>query len=286
MTQAAVIDVEAVDGHRFQLIARMPASPRQALHWLPAMGVTARHYIPFADALASRGIAVFLHEWRGNGSSSLRASRDSDWGYRELLQSDIPAAMQAIRSVLPAEVPMILGGHSLGGQLACCRMALAPGAADALWLVASGAPYWRTYPLAYRVWLPLVYRFAPWLAARRGHLPGRRIRFAGNEARTLVADWALSGLSGRYAARGITADLEAKLAEVRVPVRCLVPDSDWLVPRSSARFLVSRLSSRDAVVASVDRQALGARADHFSWMQAPAAVADWLADAPLDQAPA
>ena len=72
------LPVASPDGHRASLLARIPATPKTRLLWLPAMGVAARHYLPFAEALATRGIAVFLHEWRGNGSSSLRASRDHD----------------------------------------------------------------------------------------------------------------------------------------------------------------------------------------------------------------
>src|SRR3546814_2481627 len=94
----------------------------------------------------------------------------------------------------------VIGGHSLGGQLACCRLALDPQAASAVWLVASGAPYWRAFPPRPRWWLPLVYRFLPWLADACGALPGRRIGFGGNEARGLIRDWSPPALSGRYAA--------------------------------------------------------------------------------------
>src|SRR3546814_5672956 len=70
-----------------------------------------------------------------------------------------------------SDLPRVIGGHSLGGQLACCRLALDPQAASAVWLVASGAPYWRAFPPRTRWWLPLVYRFLPWLADACGALP-------------------------------------------------------------------------------------------------------------------
>src|SRR5690606_19272605 len=201
------------DGHGWRLLGRMPASPSASLLWLPALGVAARHYLPFAEALAAEGVAVFLHEWRGHGSSSLRADRSTDWGYRALLLEDLPASEAAVDAALPG-VPRIVGGHSIGGQLACCRLALAPRSATALWLVASGAPYWRAFPWRQRWWLPLVYRFLPWLADRRGALPGRRIRFGGQEARGVMRDWARTALSGRYAGAGIAVDIEAGLRAV------------------------------------------------------------------------
>src|SRR5690606_3911322 len=82
------------------------------------------------------------------------AGRGRGWGYGELLGTDIPASQAEMDRLLPSATPVVLGGDSLGGQLACCRLALAPGTADALWLVASGAPYWRTFPMPTRAWLP------------------------------------------------------------------------------------------------------------------------------------
>ena len=273
---AVELAVEAGDGHRWSLVACVPAEPVASLLWLPALGVAARHYLPFAEALAALGVAVFLHEWRGHGSSSLRAGRRCDWGYRELLTADLPASEAAVASALPG-VPRVTGGHSLGGQLAYCRLALAPGAADALWLVASGSPWWRAFPPRTRWWLPMAYRFLPWLARVRGALPGRAVGFGGNEAQTLIADWARSGLSGRYAARGLEADLEAALHAIAPPVRAIVFDADWLGPESSLRFLLSKLAHPPMQVIRMDAAALGTTADHFAWMKHPDAVAAALA---------
>ena len=40
-------------------------------------------------------LAVFLHEWRGIGSSNMRASRENDWGYREVL-ADLAARIAPV----------------------------------------------------------------------------------------------------------------------------------------------------------------------------------------------
>lgn len=265
----------SADGHRHALLACVPAAPRRTLLWLPALGIAARHYLPFAEALAAHGVAVFLHEWRGNGSSNLRAGRGDDWGYRELLEFDLPASEAALADAVPG-LPRTIGGHSLGGQLACCRAAIAPSPADAIWLAGSGAPYWRAFPPPLRFALPLAYRFLPWLAARSGHLPGRRIGFGGNEARGLIHDWARTATSGRYAGRGIDVDVEDALARVAVPVRTVTFDRDWMAPASSLRFLLAKMPAAHHQTAVLDDAALGVPADHFAWMTAPAAVAAWL----------
>ena len=270
------IPLATPDGHRYALLAHLPATARQALLWLPALGVAAKHYLPLADALAKRGVAVFLHEWRGNGSSSLRADRRHDWGYCELLTIDLPESGRAMEALLP-DVPRVIGGHSLGGQLACCRLALDPAAADALWLVASGAPYWRAFPSPTRWWLPLAYRFLPWLSNASGALPGRRIGFGGNEARGLIRDWSRTALSGRYAATGIDMDLDAAMAMIEVPARAAIMREDWLAPESSLRFLLSKLPHAPRQLETFDAASLGTKADHFAWMRAPGVVAGFLA---------
>jgi predicted alpha/beta hydrolase len=274
LMQAAEWPVATGDGHEALLLARIPGSPRSALSWLPALGVAAKHYLPFADALAARGVAVFLHEWRGNGSSNRRATRRCDWGYRELF-ADIAAGEAAIDAHVPG-TPRVLGGHSLGGQLACCRLALAPRSARSLWLVASGAPYWRGFPAPTRWWLPFACRFLPWLADRCGALPGHRVGFGGNEARGVIRDWSRTALSGRYAAAGMDFDFERGLAAVEVDARAVVMAHDWLGPPGSLRFLLGKMPAVAARIATLDAIAPGVRADHFGWLKAPDAVVDAL----------
>ena len=275
------IPLQSADGHRFELRGWMPAAPTAALLWLPALGVAARHYQAFAESLVARDVAVFVHEWRGHGSSNLRAGRRCDWGYRELLEFDLASSEAGVQQLLAqrgsAELPRILGGHSLGGQLASCRLAMAPGFADRLWLVASGAPYWRAFPPPARYWLPLAYRFLPWLANRCGALPGRRISFGGNEARGVIGDWARTALSGRYAADGLGVDFESAMSRTAPAVRAVVLTDDWLAPASSLRFLLSKMPGAAPSTHVLDDHALGGRADHFHWMGRPAAVAAALA---------
>lgn len=275
------LPVEAGDGHRFGLLARQPESAVASLLWIPALGIAARHYLPFAEALNRHGVAVFVHEWRGHGSSDRRAGRDSDWGYRELLDHDLLASLAAMRAQAPTR-PRVLGGHSLGGQLAACLLGLHPDAASRLWLVASGAPYWPAFPRPRRWLLPLAYRFLPWLADRRGALPGRAIGFGGKEARGVMRDWSRTALSGRYAGAGMRRDLETALAGITAPVDDVLFEDDWLAPRSSLDFLLGKMRTAQLRSTTLDAATLGTQADHFAWMQRPEPVARALA-AGLDQ---
>lgn len=273
--ERSVIPIHAADGHRFELLATVPHQPRLRLLWLSALGVPARHYQTLADELATRGVATFLHEWRGIGSSDARAGRENDWGYREILLHDLPASQQAVAAACPA-LSTVVGGHSIGAQFAALHLALRPASADALWLVASGSPYWRNFPAPRRFLFPLAFRFVPWIADRRGLLHGRKFGFAGNEARTLMRDWANIGLSNRYAAAGMDADLELALADVRGGVRAVLLDDDWFAPRPSLQALLDKMPDAPAQVSVLDHATLGVRADHFAWMKQPAGVVDAL----------
>lgn len=267
--------LQTADGHRFDLLHCLPTHPRARLLWLPALGVAARHYLPLAQALAADGIAVYLHEWRGNGSSALRPSRSQDWGYRQILEYDLPASQQvlAAHDAQDGALPWIIGGHSLGGQLACLHAGRVPSVFPRLWLVASGTPWWRSFPAPRRWSLPLAYRFLAWLAQRTGVLPGRRLGFGGTEARGLIADWSRVGLSSRYAAAGLDEDLDGQLQRVQGHAQAVLMADDWLAPAGSMQALLQKLPQVQATTCTLDAATLGVCADHFHWMKAPQAVA-------------
>ncbi len=276
MSRQVNLTATAGDGHAWELIGCVPAARKTTVLWLPALGVSARNYLPLAQALAGHGVATFVHEWRGNGSSSLRPSRTVDWGYREILQLDLPASLAAISGEDTG--PVLLGGHSLGGQLSCCFAALHPNAFSGLLLVASGTPWWRSFPAPRRFLLPLAYRFLPWLARHQGVLHGRRIGFGGREARGLIADWARVGLTNRYAARDWDVDLEQAISQLQVPASAVVMDEDWLAPESSMRALLGKMPNASTQLQCLSAQEIRTRADHFAWMKRPERLVQRLLD--------
>ena len=262
----------SADGARSELLLQRPASEKtQVIYWLPALGVAAKHYLPLAKALAERGVAVAIHEWRGIGSSNKRADRREDWGYRQLLEDDMTAGLSALRVSLPRG-RLTLGGHSLGGQIAALYASLHPSQVAGLLVVASGAPYWRQFPQGRLLWV--AYALAPWLARLVGHLPGRRIGFGGNEARQLIDDWARTGRTGRYAAAGMSVDFEALLGRLELPILGLRMHDDWLVPPASLSWLLGKMPRSPNTRQVITAGDLGnEKADHFGWMKTPEAVA-------------
>jgi predicted alpha/beta hydrolase len=265
-----VVALHMADGASADLLVyRATGDERASLLWIPALGVAARHYEPLALALNAHGISVGLHEWRGLGSSDRRASRQSDWGYRELLTDDLPTSLRALDAAVPS-VPLFVGGHSLGGQLATLLAATSTIPVAGIALVGSGSPYWRCF----KPWVGLALVAAPVVANLCGRFPGKRIGFGGNEARGVMGDWARSGRTGRYAGRGIPTDIEAALRQQRAPVFAQRLRDDWFGPEASLAFLLDKMPDAPRqidVIAPAD--IAGAPADHFAWMKVPAGVA-------------
>lgn len=277
------VPVEAADGHRFELIdTGPPGAP--ALLFLPGMGISARNLIPFGHALGERGVRLLVHEWRGNGSSTLRAARGVDWGYDELLDLDLVAAVDAA-TLEAADAGLWLGGHSLGSQLACLAAALAPRPIEGLALVAGGAPYWRCYPAPTGIGLLGMLTLLPMLVRALGYYPGKRLGFAGTEARQLMIDWARTGRTGRYAWGQPRRDEDAALSRLSIPVHVVAMVHDRFVSTASMDWLLDKLSSSSVTRHRVTDAAQGRTADHFGWMRSPSASAEILAGRILGTTP-
>lgn len=249
---------------------------RAALLWLPALGVPARKYDRLGAALAARGIALGVHEWRGTGVHPALPSRRHDWGYRELLLEDIPATRSALSAAHPG-LPLLYGGHSIGAQFAVLAAAL-HGGAEGLVAVGSGVPHWRLFPGPLR-WLVGVFGHAlPPLTRAVGSYPGHRLGFAGREAGQLMRDWAQTVRRGHYdGLPGLPERLGERMAALQVPFLGVRLAKDRLVPAASLQALIGATGSRSASERLLDEGHLGVAADHFAWMREPRAVADAIA---------
>lgn len=264
--------VRSPDGAEADLRLVMPPDPVAGLYLLPALGVGIRPNEAFAAALAEHGVAVAIHEWRGLGGSSLRASRGCDWGYRELLEQDIPAGLAAAQSALPG-LNWSIAGHSLGGQLALISAALQPERFQRVHVLASGLPDWRAYPRLRGLGIMAALHFMPLSAILLGHYPGERLGFAGREARGLIRDWSYSGRRARYRIRGGNVDPEQALREFRGEVQALHLASDWLCPRPALEALAAKTpQARWQIETLHDPEFTPRRADHFGWLKQPGPV--------------
>jgi predicted alpha/beta hydrolase len=252
------IVLERAEGTRSTLTvwaAEAPAAPVALI--VPAMGMPSSYYHRFGEALAAAGVHCSLMELRGHEAEGGRIpGRGYDFGYVDLVD-DVAHAVEATRKILP-HAPVVLLGHSMGGQVALMYAALHPGELAGIALVASSTPHWRTWA----PWiLPLSQVFAA-VGAVLGHFPGQHVRFAGRESRGLIRDWARLARTGRFPAG------EEGLASVRHPVLAISVERDWLGPARSVDALVEKVPAADVERDHLDVDGI----DHFKWARRPEVV--------------
>lgn len=245
----------------------------------PAMGTPARVYAPLAEALAAQGLNAAVIELRGIGSSSLRAGKRVDYGYRTMQSLDWEAACKTLR-VRFSDSPLFLLGHSLGGQLAVLHAAAQPQGLVGVALVAAGSVYYRGWSGFKSVGILAFTQFAGATAGLLGYFPGKRLGFGGTEAKTLMQDWARLARTGRFDCVGNGIDYEAAIAQLCLPVLGLSFEHDGFAPHRAQQNLLNKLTHAAVTHLALSAQDTGQRLDHYSWIRKPDAVVarvrDWV----------
>lgn len=258
--------VTASDGHTFDLTL-FPSSPNAPLLLIgPAMGTPARVYTPLAEAFAAAGVNAVVIELRGIGSSSVRASKTVDYGYRDLVEKDWAAAVSALRQRFGA-VPLYLFGHSLGGHISLLFAAGHPRKIAGAIIVASGSVYFRGWKGVRSLGILAFTQFAGALSGTLGYFPGKRVGFGGTEAKTLMQDWARFARTGRVDMAGEGTDYELALPALRFPVLGLSFDDDKLAPHRSQQNLLNKLKGARVTHLALGKKDTGLRLDHYSWIK-------------------
>ncbi len=273
-------EVEVEDGTRLGLehVCRADAAAdAPLLLCLPAMGVEARYYRPFALELARHGLHLVSGDLRGHGTSSVRAGRGTRFGYHQLVALDLEAMVATERRSHP-ERPVFLLGHSLGGQLAALFAARHPERVRGIVLVAACSVYHRGYPGLARAGVLLATQAAALLATAWGYFPGRRLRFAGNESAGVMRDWARQARTGRYDLEGTEEDHEGRLAGLELPLLAVSVDNDRLAPPSAIDHLCAKLPGARLTRWHYGATEAGpsARLDHFRWVRHGAPLAAYV----------
>ena len=236
---------------------------------IPAMGVRATYYEEFADCLCQRGYNVVLTELRGHGTSSVRPTRESDFGYVELL-SDLDTVVNYVKEKLESEYLFIIG-HSLGGQLGSLYWSLYPDSMKSLILIASCSVYykgWRNLQAlkvytAGKVFYPL--------SRIIGYFPGNRLGFAGKEAKTIMKDWCNTVVTGIYKLSNSNLNFENKLKNINGKILSISFVDDRLATRKAVLNLHNKFGNKAEIT---DWHLSGSTVgivglNHFNWAKKP-----------------
>lgn len=225
----------------------------------PAMGIGSWFYKPLVAAFEEIGWTAVALTRRGFEDRKVTASRRLDWSYQDEID-DITAAVRSARETFPGR-PVLLLGHSLGGQLVAGHAATG-GDLDGLVTVGGAIPHFRLFPYG---GLPLALMGAvivPALTTTFGYLP--KPAFGGPGARTFMRHWARMVLTGR----------PPFSTEQRITAPSLVVsmEGDTLSPYKAVEAFGANLFVPEALTRwhfSDAEVPEGASNDHIDWVRTP-----------------
>jgi predicted alpha/beta hydrolase len=252
---------------------------------VPALGVAGEFYEPFCVAGIEHGWIGAISDLRGNGNSSVRPSRQTDFGYHEMIAYDLPAYIEALKREFPSN-PFFILGHSLGGQLSALYLSMKPEGVTGLILLTSCSVFFCGWNFPRNIGVLFVTQFFRIAAELFGYFPGRKLGFGGIEARQVMRDWANEALTGRYRIANSSHNFETLLGKMKTPVLAINFDNDFFAPKKAADYLLRKLGSAPLTQWYLSEDDLGPkRVGHFQWARNPEPLAtkidEWIRDISL-----
>jgi len=248
---------------------------------LPAMGVRAMYYKKFANAFQREGFNVVLMDWRGSGSSTIRASRKTDFGYEQLI-NDVHDLILQIKVEFPIH-KIIIVGHSLGGQVGALFASRYSHMIAALVLITACNVYFKGWPgMAKLKVLIAGVTFYP-LSLLLGYFPGGSVGFGGREAVSVMKDWCSNALTGNYKLSASGFNYDEALLQLKLPVLALSIKNDRLASENAVINLLIKL--KNCTVSHTQLSATNTSIsplNHFSWTKNPVVfvhiITSWLSN--------
>lgn len=230
----------------------------------PAMAIGSHYYRPLVAEIERHGWNARALPRRGFEPDDARAGRRHDWSYADEIVT-IARAVAEARDV-DATRPVLLLGHSLGGQLAAGHE-FTHTPVDGLVTVGGCLPHHRHYPAGGVHIAAMGAVVVPALTQTFGYLP--RPAFGGPGARTLMREWARMAVTGRtpYAAD----------RPIETPSLLISLDGDGLAPTRAVDVFADRLFAAGAVTRwhyADDLVPPDATNDHISWVRTPRLVVE------------
>ena len=258
--------------HKKLVFTHIISLTKKTILFFPAMGTSAHYYQPFVENLYSAGFNVISADLRGNGTSSVRSSRQTDYNYHSILAYDYQAVVDYAISKNPSS-PVYLLGHSLGGQLSLIYGSINPTKISGVITLAAGSAYYNSFKFPKNILVlivaPLIYSISKIL----GYFPGRRLGFAGREARGVISDMAHQARTGRYTSKNSPFNYENLLSEFQKPILTIAIMNDKIAPKNTIIHLAKKLSKSkwdfwELPKVSIEKPGTAKVAiNHFNWVK-------------------
>ncbi|MEL6673022.1 MAG: alpha/beta fold hydrolase [Bacteroidota bacterium] len=209
------------------------SAPSQLIIISGGTGARQRYLRHFAAFFQKKGWLVITYDYQGIGRSLNQPIRSSSATMEKWGKEDLAAVIAYARSHYP-DLPFILLGHSVGGQIHC----LAEGSQQAARLVhiASQSGYWGKWPSPVKYALWLNWWGLKMLTALFGFFPGKKMKVMENLPKGVANQWANWGLHPDYLLSGLP-EAKSKAMELTMPLLAYSFSDDGTAPRAAVVWL-------------------------------------------------
>lgn len=269
------VQVPAADGRLLAGDLFAPAEPaRGALVIGSAMGVPRRIYFALARFFAEGGLAVLAFDYRGIGGSRSGPVRGVRTSVEEWAEQDLSGALRFMADRHPA-LPLLLLGHSLGGQI----LGLTPARdlVQAALFVAAQSGYWRHWSGLGRLRMFLLWHaLMPAMTGVLGYLPMKRFTGGEDLPSGVARQWASWGRHPEYVLASAMAQRDQGHARFDRPILAYALTDDWYAPVRSVEALLGCYRSAPKELRLLSPKEAGVpRIGHFGWLKPSLKDALW-----------
>jgi len=261
----AKIRIITIDGKRNYINVFQPFFIRNApiIIIMPALGVKAWVYEKLAYALQKLSYIVVTVDLRGNDKSSVRVSKKTNFGYHEMITYDWTAIIEKVNNHFPNNKIYLLG-HSLGGQLNVLYASQHQKLISGLILIASCTVYYRKWCFPYNLGVLFGTQAANLLVRVLGYFPGKKVGFAGKEAKNLILDWSYNARTGKYKVKNSNINFEEDIKKIELPVLAISFKNDKLAPKKAVEGLINKMDN--AKITHHHCNTDNCTLNHFNWV--------------------
>ena len=230
-----------------------------------AMGVPSSYYETLAQYFNQLGFHCYLVKSREE--MGLGASRSVDFGYKELLDDFSKAVIAASNG--NNGLPLIVGGHSLGGQIALLYASRNPQLISGVATLASSSPFVGGFSPKSARGIRMVCFLIPALGFMFGYFPGDKIGFAGREALRVMSDWSKLARFNQIDLSNDDFDYETALKQMKIPVAGLVFTGDDLAPKAAVENILCKMPKENYQLLIEEAKEGEKSYNHFNWVKRP-----------------
>ncbi|MGC6415723.1 MAG: alpha/beta fold hydrolase [Bradymonadia bacterium] len=234
-----------------------------------------------AEFFATLGWHVFTFDFRGRRGVGPTPVEGGAWGYDDLVEQDLPAALDCIVEQ-DTPRPLVLGGHSLGGHasIASAGAGLLPDDIDAflllstnIWRPSLEPKWWR------RIQKALNSRLFDLITSVFGYFPSRRLRFGPcDEAHAYVQDLRRLWVTDRWCSRDGKTDYTEGARRLQTPILSVIGRGDRLMAHHEGAerwFADVGAGMKDYWMVGRGQFELEFDPDHMTVVTSPAASSLW-----------